>query len=169
MHARSCRPLAGPTQDMPGSPGPPAVRCYICGRMFGTKSIAIHEPQCLKKWRANNDQLPRSERLPTPVRPEPQAATPTAAAASDQQLTAPQQDTTGPSGKLPCYLCGRELSVPAIYTHETQCLKKWRAENDRLPPNQRRPEPQRPDVKFTGTQHPRVSVRQPRHSHQKTY
>uniref|UniRef100_A0A2I2YS77 C2HC/C3H-type domain-containing protein n=1 Tax=Gorilla gorilla gorilla TaxID=9595 RepID=A0A2I2YS77_GORGO len=28
---------------------PPAVVCYICGREYGTKSISIHEPQCLKK------------------------------------------------------------------------------------------------------------------------
>lgn len=24
------------------------VVCYICGREFGTSSIAIHEPACLK-------------------------------------------------------------------------------------------------------------------------
>jgi len=24
--------------------------CYICGREFGTQSLEIHIPQCIKKW-----------------------------------------------------------------------------------------------------------------------
>uniref|UniRef100_A0A8B9CV91 C2HC/C3H-type domain-containing protein n=1 Tax=Anser brachyrhynchus TaxID=132585 RepID=A0A8B9CV91_9AVES len=44
--------------------------CYICGREFGSQSISIHEPQCLEKWRIENDQLPRHLRRPEPRRPE---------------------------------------------------------------------------------------------------
>lgn len=51
---------------------------------------------------------------------------------------------------LPCYICGREYGTSSIYIHEPQCLKKWQQENDRLPVSQRRKEPVRPDVKFTG-------------------
>ena len=51
---------------------PPAVFCYICGRQFGTKSISIHEPQCLKKWRIENDKLPPELRRPEPQKPEVQ-------------------------------------------------------------------------------------------------
>ncbi|KRT78914.1 hypothetical protein AMK59_7761 [Oryctes borbonicus] len=50
---------------------------------------------------------------------------------------------------FPCYLCGRLFSVNSIYIHEPQCLKKWRTENDKLPPHKRRPEPLKPDIKFT--------------------
>ena len=32
--------------------------CYICGRGFGSASLAIHEPQCLVKWHAQNELLP---------------------------------------------------------------------------------------------------------------
>ena len=49
---------------------PPTVVCYICGREYGTKSIAIHEPQCLKKWHNENNSLPKELRRPEPKKPE---------------------------------------------------------------------------------------------------
>ena len=48
---------------------PPTVVCYVCGREYGTKSISIHEPQCLKKWRISNSKLPISHRKPVPKKP----------------------------------------------------------------------------------------------------
>lgn len=48
--------------------------CYICGQMYGSKSIGIHEPQCLKKWRIRNDQLPPEQRTPEPVKAKPVAS-----------------------------------------------------------------------------------------------
>ena len=44
----------------------PMVVCYICGREYGTKSISIHEPQCLKKFEAENRKLPINKRKPLP-------------------------------------------------------------------------------------------------------
>ena len=35
------------------------VSCYICGRDFGTKSISIHIPNCIKKWEAEQKKLPK--------------------------------------------------------------------------------------------------------------
>ena len=49
---------------------PGTVICYICGREYGSRSISIHEPQCLKKWKAENDKLPRDQRRPVPVKPD---------------------------------------------------------------------------------------------------
>lgn len=49
---------------------PPTVICYICGREYGTTSISIHEPQCLKKWHQENDMLPKRLRRPEPKKPE---------------------------------------------------------------------------------------------------
>ena len=51
----------------------PTVVCYICGREYGTHSISIHEPQCLKKFHAQNDLLPIEERLPVPKKKNPVA------------------------------------------------------------------------------------------------
>lgn len=33
------------------------VTCYICSRDFESTSIAIHEPQCLKKWYTEYQKL----------------------------------------------------------------------------------------------------------------
>ena len=35
------------------------VSCYICGRDFGTKSISIHIPNCIKKWEAEQKKFPK--------------------------------------------------------------------------------------------------------------
>lgn len=45
---------------------PPTVVCYICGKEYGTKSILIHEPQCLKKFEIENRKLPINKRKPLP-------------------------------------------------------------------------------------------------------
>ncbi len=49
---------------------PATVICYICGREYGSKSISIHEPNCLKKWHMENEKLPKSQRRTAPVKPE---------------------------------------------------------------------------------------------------
>ena len=36
------------------------VSCYICGRDFGTKSISIHIPNCIKKWESEQKRLPKA-------------------------------------------------------------------------------------------------------------
>lgn len=56
------------------STGVPPARfetCYICGGMYGSKSINIHEPKCLDKWRIENERLPKRLRAPEPVKPTP--------------------------------------------------------------------------------------------------
>jgi hypothetical protein len=56
--------------------GPPIVYCYICGKMFGTHSIAIHEPQCLEKWRLENEKLPPHQRRSEPIKPQTRESLP---------------------------------------------------------------------------------------------
>lgn len=58
------------TSAPPTSPRRRFVLCYVCGRQFGTSSIGIHEPQCLKKWHLENDKLPLFQRRPEPQKPE---------------------------------------------------------------------------------------------------
>ncbi|KAJ3185948.1 hypothetical protein HDU85_000862 [Gaertneriomyces sp. JEL0708] len=43
--------------------------CYICGREFGSKSIDIHEKQCIAKFDAANAKLPKEQRRTRPKRP----------------------------------------------------------------------------------------------------
>ena len=70
-NSKSSEGTSNTKKTMDQSPqGPKTVICYICGREFGTKSISIHEPQCLEKWKIQNNQLPKEQRRPIPKKPE---------------------------------------------------------------------------------------------------
>ena len=43
--------------------------CYICGKEYGSKSISIHEGQCLKKFQDQQALLPPEQRKRAPQRP----------------------------------------------------------------------------------------------------
>lgn len=43
---------------------PTFIECSVCGREFGSKSIIIHEPQCLQKLRRTEIKEEDSARLP---------------------------------------------------------------------------------------------------------
>lgn len=145
---------------------PQSVQCYICGKKFGAHSIKIHEKQCLKKWHVENESLPPDMRSPAPLRPagksvshQSLATTPsseqppsrTSSVKSSPKSDKDERPTSGgKSPMFPCYLCGRLFTVNSIYIHEPQCLKKWKVENDKLPPSKRRSVPLKPDIKFTG-------------------
>jgi ribosomal protein S27AE len=43
--------------------------CYICGRLFGSASIGIHEKSCKEKFEKEQQHLPKSKRLSLPSRP----------------------------------------------------------------------------------------------------
>lgn len=136
---------------------PPSVECYVCGRMFGTHSIAIHEKKCLKKWHAENDSLPKDMRSPIPSKQAPTKISSPQSPTSSARTPIPksskeERPISGTKSPLfPCYLCGKLFTVNSIYIHEPQCLKMWKIENDKLPPSKRRAVPLKPDIKFTRT------------------
>ncbi|XP_046549879.1 zinc finger protein 474-like [Haliotis rubra] len=228
VHLRACKPkngtpnmssqtLNGPSEGGPpasksgfsGQPpaqkGPRTVVCYICGREFGTKSLPIHEPQCLEKWKIENQKLPKELRRPIPKKPQAvgggrltrdqmnEAAWEASKAqlvpcpncgrtfapdrlAVHQRACRPKTATIRKGGgpgmnksnaanepppiskpaviqkprTVVCYICGREFGTKSISIHEPQCMKKWHIENDKLPPNMRRPKPKKPEVRSIG-------------------
>ncbi|EFN75757.1 Zinc finger protein 474 [Harpegnathos saltator] len=99
------------------------VTCYICGRDFGTSSIAIHEPQCLKKWHAENDKLSPARRRKEPQKPEviyiqdPR----TGSLVVDQAATEEANWTTHLSQLVPCKRCGRTFNPDRVNVHEKSC------------------------------------------------
>lgn len=132
--------------------------CYICGREYGSKSLKIHEPQCLKKWRLANPKRSRS-----PCTRGLQTAITKAGSASSlihHVNTSPRNSTFSPlekqsktrsasceslvdrSNYMPkavkgihqmprmilCYLCGKQFTAHSLPIHEKQCLKKWDAQ-----------------------------------------
>lgn len=105
---------------------PPSVVCYICGREYGTKSIAIHEPQCLKKWHVENDKLPLSKRRPEPKKPQPSAddLTQVQGAANGKYNVDAFNEAAWQSAiqqLVACGKCGRTFNADRVAKHESVC------------------------------------------------
>ncbi|NXC92060.1 ZN474 protein, partial [Cercotrichas coryphoeus] len=99
---------------------PPTVICYICGREYGTKSISIHEPQCLKKWHQENDNLPKHMRRPEPRKPEVR----TVLTGSGSYAIADENEAAYYSAQaqlVPCRNCGRTFFPDCLPVHERCC------------------------------------------------
>ena len=120
----------------------PTVVCYICGREYGSKSISIHEPQCLKKFETENRKLPISERKPLPKKPVHHVALVVTVASTERVIIRPAgiyrndvlQDTTDQYFQncysewerdlIPCKMCGRKFAPERHVKHEYRCKAK---------------------------------------------
>uniref|UniRef100_A0A7S4V0I3 C2HC/C3H-type domain-containing protein n=1 Tax=Alexandrium monilatum TaxID=311494 RepID=A0A7S4V0I3_9DINO len=121
------RPQAGtasaPMSREPSVPKLPPARpktvvCHICGREFGSASIAIHMPQCEKKWLAAEAQKPPNERRPVPKRPE---LDPTLSREeANDKLTQHWNDKV----LEPCPNCGRTFLPDRLEIHLRSCRPK---------------------------------------------
>ncbi|XP_066236018.1 zinc finger protein 474-like isoform X1 [Saccopteryx leptura] len=101
---------------------PPTIICYICGREYGTKSIAIHEPQCLKKWHNENNLLPKELRRPEPKKP--QVRTISAKGFYDLDALNEAAWTSAQSQLVPCNICGRTFLPDRLIVHQRSCKPK---------------------------------------------
>ncbi|KAM5261952.1 zinc finger protein 475 isoform 2-T3 [Hipposideros larvatus] len=101
---------------------PPTIVCYICGREYGTKSIAIHEPQCLKKWHNENNLLPKELRRPEPKKPE--VSTISAKGFYDLEALNEAAWTRAQSLLVPCHICGRTFLPDRLIVHQRSCKPK---------------------------------------------
>ncbi|XP_071997328.1 zinc finger protein 474-like [Engystomops pustulosus] len=144
VHLRSCKPKAGgpskktttmqsaklnknensdiPNQKPPVVKPPPTIVCYICGREFGSKSISIHEPQCLKKWHVENDKLPKNLQRPEPKKPEVRQI----GAKGSYDLAALNEAAwqSAQSQLVPCDICGRTFLPDRLVVHQRSCKVK---------------------------------------------
>lgn len=101
-------------------PGPKFVLCYICGRKFGSKSIDIHTPQCLEKWKIENDKLPKHQRRPVPRKPE-------TVGGSGQYDVEAMNEAAWKSSQaqlIPCENCGRRFAPDRLPVHQRACKPK---------------------------------------------
>ncbi|KAH7726150.1 hypothetical protein AAVH_06338 [Aphelenchoides avenae] len=115
------------TPDPPKARAPaPTVYCYICGRQFGSKSIDIHQPQCLKKWHLENNKLPKSRRRPEPVMPQ---IIRTAGGKIDQDATNAAMYEAAQAQLVKCEYCGRSFAPDRLVVHNRSCT----AENPAKP------------------------------------
>ncbi|KAL6091174.1 hypothetical protein STEG23_028735 [Scotinomys teguina] len=101
---------------------PPTIVCYICGREYGTKSISIHEPQCLKKWHNENNLLPKELRRPEPKKPEVRIIS--AKGFYDLDALNEAAWTSAQSQLVPCDVCGRTFLPDRLIVHQRSCKPK---------------------------------------------
>lgn len=94
--------------------------CYICGREFGSQSIAIHEPQCLEKWRIENSKLPKHLRRPEPSKPQPVGGS----GAYNLQAANEEAFQSAQAQLLPCEHCGRTFLPDRLLVHQRSCKPK---------------------------------------------
>ena len=116
-------PLSGHTHSQRSPPHskktfvgrPPTVVCYICGREYGSRSISIHKPQCLRKFELENKKLPIKERKPLPQKPINHAAI----VVTSQEHTMPHS-TIGSRG-----IYGQEVLQDAADQYFQYCYSEW--------------------------------------------
>uniref|UniRef100_A0A914H5F6 Zinc finger protein 474 n=1 Tax=Globodera rostochiensis TaxID=31243 RepID=A0A914H5F6_GLORO len=109
-------------------PGPPKatpalqpIYCYICGRQFGSKSIGIHQPQCLKKWKIQNEQLPKELRRHAPEAPK---IIRNADNSIDVNATNMAAYEASLAQLIRCANCGRKLAPERLQAHQRACTKE---------------------------------------------
>ena len=123
---------------------PPTVVCYVCGREYGSKSISIHEPHCLKKFEIENRKLPISQRKPLPKKPISSAAMVVTVATIESEVRPSISASMYKSDLLqdaaeeyflhcysefekeliPCSKCGRKFAPERHAKHANRCRAK---------------------------------------------
>ena len=124
---------------------PPTIVCYICGREYGSKSISIHEPQCLKKWQVKNSKLPISQRKALPKKTIHNTTVARVVSVEDTQVIKGHELQGSYSGKIlheivdnyfqycydeferelqPCSKCGRTFAPERLVKHVGKCNAK---------------------------------------------
>lgn len=100
---------------------PPYVICHLCGRKYGTKSIAIHVPQCQKKWHAENKKLPKNLRRLLPSQPDyGQLQSGEASADLIEQMNE-MSFKAAQAQLIPCENCGRTFYPEKLPVHQRSC------------------------------------------------
>ncbi|XP_054712305.1 zinc finger protein 474-like isoform X2 [Uloborus diversus] len=90
--------------------------CYVCGRNYGSWVLPMHEQQCIRKWRRENNKLPDDEKEDEP-----------------QKVTTQEEDVAslielGDNAweshlqqLVPCPQCSRTFFPDRLKVHERSC------------------------------------------------
>jgi hypothetical protein len=95
---------------------PKAVVCYICGRQYGTSSIAIHQKTCLKQFEAQEAEKPAHLRR---ALPDPSSFTASFSSLAAQNDAASQMFNQQMLSK--CEFCGRTFLPEKLVVHQRSC------------------------------------------------
>lgn len=101
---------------------PKALVCHICGREFGTKSLAIHIKACAKKWEDAEAQKPPRERRPVPQAPSLPVEVPVGATRADlDRRNEAAMAAFEEQGMVQCEHCGRTFLSERLPVHQRSC------------------------------------------------
>ena len=102
---------------------PNYVICYLCGRKYGTKSISIHEPQCLKKWHLENNKLPTKLQRKPPAKPSAYDALASIGTYGRVDLEKVNEAAfqSAQEQLIPCNVCGRTFLPDRLPVHQRSC------------------------------------------------
>ena len=89
--------------------------CYICGREYGTASLPIHQPQCLRRWEAEQAKLPAEKRRAEPAKPVIEDWM-DETSAREQAISSYKQNALEP-----CPNCGRTFMPDRLLVHLKSC------------------------------------------------
>ena len=98
----------------------PSIICYICGREFGSKSISIHEPQCLRKWENENSRLPHGQKRPPPVKPQILPSIGGSNKADNERFNEMAWQAAQ-ANLAECDNCGRTFQPDRLQIHQRSC------------------------------------------------
>lgn len=122
-------------------PRPVAWTCHLCGRGFGSASLAIHVKSCEERWlREEATKLPRDRRaLPTPpsvpmASPLGLSASPTVQAVAVDTYNAAATASYNATTLVPCGICGRTFaSADRLSVHSRSCTPDTPARRGEVP------------------------------------
>ncbi len=116
---------------------PKSLTCYVCGREFGTMSLGIHIPQCIKKFQLNEMQKDPRDRRKVP--PAPKGLEDVVRKGQEGTLreddikgfNAKQYDNFNENVLVPCPHCGRTFLDDRLTVHLRSCRPKEGQSRDR--------------------------------------
>jgi len=95
--------------------------CHICGREFGSASIDVHIPQCMKKWEAQEAKKPPAQRRSAPSAPTEQEGM------TRDEYNAAAYEKWNDEALMACPNCGRTFLPDRLEVHLRSCKPKNQA------------------------------------------
>lgn len=100
---------------------PRAYSCYLCGQQYGSQSLSIHVPRCLKLWEEREAaKAPSQRRAPPPPPPALSEPLPTTPHGIDEFNAAMSAAFNG-LALVACSHCHRTFTPEALQHHARHC------------------------------------------------
>jgi len=100
---------------------PAGLFCYICGREYFSKSLAIHVPQCKEKWIKAEKLKPKNERRAVPEPPMDLERAMKNGEIDKDKYNEMAFNNYNEKALIPCEKCGRTFLPDSLKWHLKGC------------------------------------------------